>query len=148
VLSTTDGADRPASAGVTYGATNSGATLYVMTRRHLQKARNVVANQRVSLVIPLARRLLWFVPPATIQLTGRAAVIDWTDSDAVSVFSNFWLGREILSSYRRLHALGENRIAFLRIELDPVIHTYMVDTPVWRVRNHMEAGASTVIRFE
>lgn len=146
VLATSDPAGRPASAGITYGVSGSGSAIYVMTRRHLQKARNVVANPRVSLVIPTPRRLLWWVPPGTIQLTGRAEVIDWTDQDATRVFSEFWLGRHIVDSYRGLHARGDSRIAFLRIELDPVIHTYMIGTSAWQVRNNMGAGASTVIR--
>ncbi|WP_235435867.1 pyridoxamine 5'-phosphate oxidase family protein [Mycobacterium sp. EPa45] len=146
VLATSDAAGRPASAGITYGVSNSGTTMYLMTRRHLQKARNIVANPRVSLVVPTPRRLLWFVPPATMQLTGHARVIDWTDQEGTRIFSEFWLGRRILDSYRSLHVRGESRIAFLRIELEPVIHTYMVGTSVWRVRTNMEAGASTVIR--
>jgi hypothetical protein len=46
--------------------------LYVMTRRHLKKARNIAQSPRVALVVPLPRRFLQFVPPATIQLRGRA----------------------------------------------------------------------------
>ncbi|WP_254426374.1 pyridoxamine 5'-phosphate oxidase family protein [Mycolicibacterium sp.] len=146
VLSTSSPTGQPASAGITYGVSDSDSTIYVMTRRHLQKARNIAANPHVSLVIPTPRRLLWFVPPATIQLTGHAEIISWTDQEGTRVFSQFWLGRQILDNYRSLHARGDTRIAFLRIELDPSIHTYMIDTPVWRVRNNMEAGASTVIR--
>lgn len=51
--------------------------IYVMTRRHLRKARNIAHNARVSLVIPLTRRILWFLPPPTIQLQGHAELLDW-----------------------------------------------------------------------
>jgi general stress protein 26 len=145
VLSTTD-TTGPASAGITFGVSGSGTTIYVMTRRHLQKTRNIIANPRVSLVIPRPRRMLWLIPPATIQLSGHADVLDWADDEGLQVFSQFLLGRQILRSYRNLYARGESRICFLRITIDPVMHTYMVGTPVWRVRKNMEAGASTVIR--
>src|SRR3974390_1177565 len=79
ILSTSDTAGAPASAGITYGVSGSGTTIYVMTRRHLQKTRNIVANPRVSLVIFLPRRLLWLIPPATIQLSGHADVLDLAD---------------------------------------------------------------------
>ncbi|MBI3691894.1 MAG: pyridoxamine 5'-phosphate oxidase family protein, partial [Mycolicibacterium aromaticivorans] len=96
VLSTTDLVGTPASAGVSYGISESGAVIYVMTRRHLQKARNIAANPQVSLVVPLARRLLWFLPPPTIQLRGYAELVDWTDEQATAAFRRFWLGRRIL----------------------------------------------------
>ena len=97
-----------------------------MTRRHLQKARNIAANPAVSLVVPLMRRLLWFLPPPTIQLRGRAEILDWTDEDGTDVFSHFWMGRRILEAYRASHRRGETRICFLRITPDPVVNTYMV----------------------
>lgn len=123
VLSTTDTTGSPASAGITYGVSDSGTTIYVMTRRHLQKARNIAVNPRVSVVIPRSRRMLWFVPPATIQLCGNADILDWRDPHGVCAFSRFWLGRQILRSYLSLYRRGDNRICFLRITVDPVIHT-------------------------
>lgn len=44
VLSTSDTAGRPASAGVTYGLTQTGNAMYVMIRRHLLKASNIAAD--------------------------------------------------------------------------------------------------------
>lgn len=150
VLSTADSAGRPASAGITYATSQSASVLYVMTRRHLQKARNITSNPHVSLVVPLPRLLLRPVPPATIQLRGRAEILDWTDSEGQALFAGFWLGRQIITSYRRLHDRGESRICFLRIECDPVIHTYLLGTSrfgtVLRVRSDMEAGAATITR--
>jgi len=99
VLSTSDTAGHPASAGVTYGLTQSGEVMYVMTRRHLQKARNIAVNAAVSLVIPVPRRLMWPVPPATLQLHGHATIIDWTNAEAREVFSGFLLGRQIIKTY-------------------------------------------------
>lgn len=145
VLSTSDTRGNPASAGVTYGLTSSASVMYVMTRRHLQKARNIAANPAVSLVVPVPRRVLP-APPATIQLRGQAQIVDWTYAEGRDTFARFWLGRHIVRSYRKLHERGDNRICFLRIELDPVIRTYLVAAPIWRVRTHMEAGSATVVR--
>lgn len=46
VLATSDEASKPHSAGVNYGVSGLGRelVLYVMTRRHLRKARNVAQN--------------------------------------------------------------------------------------------------------
>ncbi|MCV7346076.1 pyridoxamine 5'-phosphate oxidase family protein [Mycolicibacterium rhodesiae] len=146
VLSTSDTTGTTASAGVTYNLGRSGATIYVMTRRHLQKARNIAVNPEVSMVIPIPRKLLWGLPPATIQLRGHAKVVDSADIEARGVFSGFWLGRQILTSYEQLRNQGETRICFLRIDLDPLIRTYMVGTPMWQTRSRMEAGSATVVR--
>lgn len=116
VLSTVGDAVVSHSAGMSYGVSGPGDALaiYVMTRKHLLKARNIARNPRVSLVIPVVRRFLWFLPPATIQLHGRAEILDWTDEAGTRVFENFWMGRRILAAYRESHRRGETRICFLK----------------------------------
>lgn len=143
ILSTVDQHGQPQSAGVNYGVSARGdeVALYVMTRRHLKKARNIAHNPQVSLVVPLQRRILRFVPPATIQLRGRAEILDWTDADGTNVFRGFWMGRQILSSYEKSRRRGETRVCFLRITLDPVIRTYGVGYSIWSIRRHMEGAA-------
>ncbi len=147
VLSTVGDDGRPYSAGVNYGVSRPGSDLaiYVMTRRHLQKARNIARNPNVALVAPLTRRLLWFLPPPTIQLHGRAEILDWTDAEGTRIFRRFWVGRRILAAYQEAHRRGERRICFVKITPDPVIATYMLGVSVWELRRHMEAGAATVI---
>lgn len=146
VLATADLTGRPAAAGITYCLAPSGAVIYVMTRRHLQKARNIAVNPAVSLVVPVPRVLLPPLPPGTIQLRGQAAIVDRNHAEGRAVFAGFWLGRQIVKSYERLRRQGDSRICFLRIEVDPVIHTYMVGTSVLRVRSRMDAGSATVTR--
>lgn len=145
VLSTSDTDGHPASAGVTYGL-----TLRFGHVRHDPTAPTKSAQHRRQcgclLVIPVPRKLLWPIPPATIQLRGSASIRDWTDTEGTQVFSSFLLGRQILTSYRELRDRGESRICFLRIELDPVIHTYLLDTPIWRARRNMESGSARAIR--
>ena len=58
----------------------------------------------------------------------------------------FLLGRQIINSYQELHRRGESRICFLRIDLEPVIRTYLVGTSIWRARRSMESGSATAIR--
>jgi Pyridoxamine 5'-phosphate oxidase len=116
VLSTVADVGTSHSAGVTYGVSRPGCTftLYVMTRRHLPKARDVERNPNVSVVVPVMRRLLWFLPPPCIQLRGRAEILDWTDAQGRDVFASFWMGRRILEMYRQSHRRGETRICFSR----------------------------------
>jgi general stress protein 26 len=147
VLSTSNKGGRPHSAGVNYGVSEPGRDLviYVMTRRHLQKARNIAQNPQVSLVVTLTRRLLWFLPPPTIQLHGRAEIRDWTDPEGRQIFRRIWIGRRILAAYQESYRRGETRICFLRITPDPVIHTYMVGSSLWELRRRMESGAARVV---
>ncbi len=147
VLSTVGAAGQPSSAGVSYGVSPSDQelTFYVMTRRRLQKARNIAQNPWVSLVVPVRRRLLWFLPPATIQVRGRAEILEATDEEGRAVFKRFWLGRRILKSYRAMERRGETRICFLKITPDPVVRSYMVGANVLSLMRHMEAGAGKVI---
>lgn len=146
VLSTVDQAGAPDSAGVNYGVSGPGRqlSLYVMTRRHLKKARNISRNPRVSLVVPLPRRILQFVPPATIQLRGRAEILDWTDPEGTDVFRRFWMGKRILAAYEESRRQGETRVCFLKITLDPVARTYAVGYSAWDLRRQMEGAAATI----
>ncbi len=147
VLSTNDERGMPHSAGVNYGITRQGSDLviYVMTRRHLRKARNIAQNPNVSLVVPLTHRILWFLPPPTIQLHGHAEILDWSDHQGTQVFTRFWIGRRILKGYQDFQRRGETRICFLKITPDPVIRTYMVGASILQIRRRMESGVAKVI---
>jgi general stress protein 26 len=147
VLSTVDNERQPHAVGVNYGVSRPGqdVVIYVMTRTHLRKARNIAQNPNVSLVVPLTRRLLWFLPPPVIQLHGRAEIVDWTDEEGTDVFKRFWMGRRILEAYQRSHRQGERRICFLRITPDPVVQTYLVGRSIWQLKERMESGAGTVL---
>jgi general stress protein 26 len=146
VLSTVGRDGAPHSAGVSYGSTRSGDafTIYVMTRRHLLKARNIHSDPRVSMVIPIPRPVLSFLPPATIQLHGRAELLDWDDAAGTSVFEKFWMGRRILQGYRRAREEGETRVCFVKIIPYPQVRTYMVGYRIWELRRNMEVGSAGV----
>jgi hypothetical protein len=147
VLSAVGNERTPHAAGVNYGVSRPGRgfVIYVMTRTHLQKARNIAQNPNVSLVVPLTRRLLGFLPPPTIQSHGRAEIVDWTDEEGTDVFRRFWMGRRILEAYQASHRRGETRICFVKIRPDPVVCTYMVGYSIWQLRSRMESGAVKVV---
>lgn len=146
VLSTAGRDGSPHSAGVSYGSTHAGDafTLYVMTRRHLLKARNIESDPRVSIVIPVPRPVLSLLPPATIQLHGRAELLDWDDAGGTAVFEKFWMGRRILEGYRRAREHGESRVCFVKIVPEPQVRTYMVGYQIWELRRNMETGSAKV----
>lgn len=146
VLSTVGRDGAPHSAGVSYGTTPPGDhfALYVMTRRHLLKARNIASDPRISMVIPIPRPVLTFLPPATIQLHGRAELLNWDDAAGTGVFEKFWMGRRILQGYRQAREHGETRVCFVKIIPDPKVHTYMVGSRIWQLRRNMEAGSGNV----
>jgi hypothetical protein len=146
VLSTVDESGAPDAAGVNYGVSAPGRplALYVMTRRHLKKARDIAGNPAVSLVVPLPRRLFRFVPPATIQLRGRAEILVWDDPEGTAVFRRFWMGRRILDAYAKARRRGETRVCFIRITLEPEARTYAVGYSVFELRRNMEAAAAAV----
>ena len=124
---------------------NGEITLYVMTRAHLQKARDIESDPRVALVVPIGRRVAWFVPPATIQLRGRAEIIDGADEVGTGVFRGFWIGRRIFKAYEQWRRQGETRICFLKITPDSDVRTYMVGSKLWDLSRGMEAGAGRVV---
>ena len=146
-LATTGSDGRPHSAGVSYAVSPIGTevVLYVMTRTHLPKTQDIARESSVAMVVPIHRRLLQFLPPATMQLRGKAQILDGREADGTDAFEHFWLGRRILAAYRASAAQGESRICFLRITPEPIIRTYMLGTPIWELGGRMESGAANVI---
>lgn len=117
-----------------------------MTRRSLRKARNIVENPNVSFVVPLTRRLLWFLPPPCIQFQGRADLLDRDDPGGkrVATFRSFAMGRRILSMYEEMAARGESGVCFVRITPAPTLSTYMVGHSIWDLMRRMETGIERV----
>jgi len=116
-----------------------------MTRAHLQRARDIADNPNVAVVVPVTRRFAWFIPAATIQLRGRAQLVDGTDEAGTRVFRGFWMVRRILHGYSAARRRGETPICFLKITLDPVVRTYMLGVRVWQLRQRMEEGAGKAV---
>lgn len=132
---------------MTYGTAYAGRNLvlYVMTRRHLRKAPDISRDPRVALVVPIEHRVLRFLPPATIQLHGRAENLGLDGRPGTDVFRGFWLRRRILAAYQAAQRRGDTRICFLEIVVDPVISTYMVGVSAWELRRRIEWGATRML---
>jgi nitroimidazol reductase NimA-like FMN-containing flavoprotein (pyridoxamine 5'-phosphate oxidase superfamily) len=146
VLGTVTPDGHPHSVGVVYGVSLRGRPfrLYVMTRRSLRKTRNVLENPHVSFVVPLTRRLLWFVPPPCVQFQGQAEVLERDDPDGVETFQSFAMGRRILSMYEDMARRIEAGVCFLRITPDLQLSTYMVGHSIWELMRRMETGIERV----
>jgi hypothetical protein len=71
------GSQRPHAAGVIYAAVDG--ALYVSTLRSSRKARNIAANPRVAVTVPVRR--LPFGPPATVQFQGTAEILAVDDPE-------------------------------------------------------------------
>jgi len=100
VLSTVSEKGRPYAAGINYGVSLPGAPfgIYLMTRRHLKKVRNIIENPNVSLVVAITRRLLWFLPPPTIDVQGTAEKLDWKDEVGTRTFETLRSWKQELPS--------------------------------------------------
>ena len=144
VLSTADENGRPHAVGVEYGVSPKGDAIYVMTRQQLKKVRNISVNSHVAVTVPLTRRLLWFLPPASIQFQGTAEILDQTDEEGIRTFNRFFMGRRILRMYEEFARRGETRVCFIRIVPDSEISTYMVHQSIWEMARRMEAGIRKV----
>ena len=144
VLSTIDDQGMPRAVGIEYGVAPNGGAIYVMTRRHLKKARNIAGNPHVALAVPLTRRLLQFLPPPSIQFQATAEIVDQTNDEGRRTFETFFMGRRILKMYDEFARRGETRICFVRIVPGPEISTYMVGHSIWELSRRMEVGIGKV----
>ena len=146
VLTTVGDDGRPDSVAVNYGVSLAGAPfgIYVMTRRHLKKARNIASSPNVSFLVPLTRRLLWFLPPPSLRFQGHAEILDGRDPGGIRTFQSFFMGRQILKKYEEASRRGETRVCFLKITPDHEVSTYMVGYPLWEMSKRMESGTMKV----
>jgi uncharacterized protein YhbP (UPF0306 family) len=144
VLSTADESGRPHAVGVEYGVSPKGDSIYVMTRRQLKKVRNISANSHVAVTVPLTRRLLWFLPPPSIQFQGMAEILDQTDEEGIRTFNSFFMGRRILRMYEEFARRGETRVCFIRIVPAAEMSTYMVGHSIFELMRRMEVGIGKV----
>lgn len=146
VISTVTKDGRCHSTGITYAVSliEGPLEIYVMSRRKNRKVRNIMANPNVSVVVPLTRRLLTFLPPPCIQFQGKAEILDWKDEAGVRTFKVSYVNRTILGMYEKLYQRGERGICFLRITPDKVIFTYGLGYSIWELRQSMGKGLAKV----
>ncbi len=136
VLSTVSPAGFPHAAGVGYASVDT--TLYVNTERSSRKARNVAADDRVAVVIPVRR--LPVGPPFTMQFQGRATVLSMDDPEIADL-----VAAEALRSITSHGELDEPDGCFLRIVPSLRIHTYGIGVSAIAVaRDPLHVGAGSV----
>jgi len=131
-LATASTAGRPHVAGVLVDVV--GDVLYVNTRRASRKARNVLANPRVAVVIPIRR--LPVGPPSTVQFQAEASVLDLDDPEIQRLVTEGHLGS--------ITGHGELDMAdgcFLRILIPDRLVTYGLGMSLRRfITDPMNAG--------
>lgn len=136
VLSTVSPAGFPHAAGIAYQAVDT--TLYVSTIGASRKARNVAADERVALVIPVRR--LPVGPPFTVQLQARATVLGADDPEITALVERGQLGK--ITAHGELE---EPDGCFLRIVPNGPIHTYGIGVSALAVaRDPLHVGARSV----
>ena len=135
-VSTVSDAGFPHAAGVIY--VPIGDELYIHTMRSSRKARNVAANPRVGVVIPV--RKLPVGPPFTVQFQARADVLAMDDP---AIAAHVEAGR--LKKITSHGELEEPDGCFLRIRPTGTVHTYGIGVSALAVaKDPLHAGARSV----
>ena len=136
VLSTVSPAGHPHAAGVSYCTV--GERLYVNTHRDSRKARNIAADERVGVVIPVRR--LPVGPPFNVQFQGTATLLAQDDPEITALLAADEL-RRIVSHGE----LDEPDGCFLRIEPTRRIHTYGIGVRIVAVaRDPLHTGPRSI----
>lgn len=115
MLSSVSAAGFPHAAGVAYVPVDD--DLYVHTMRSSRKARNIAADDRVGVVIPV--RKLPVGPPFTVQFQGRADIVAM-DSPTIRPLLDAGTLKKI-TSHGELDAADG---CFVRIRTTGTVHTY------------------------
>jgi hypothetical protein len=140
VLATASPSGRPHAAGVSYQL--AAGHLWVSTLRSSRKARNVAARPEVGLTIPVRR--LPLIPPATVQLQGRAQIVGLDDPHLRRLAE--------AGSLDAVTGHGELELAdgcFLRIALPERVPSYALGMSLWRLlRDPLNADRVALVDWE
>ena len=109
------GAGFPHAAGVIY--VPIGDELWLHTMRSSRKARNVAADDRVAVVVPI--RKLPVGPPFTVQFQGRADIIEMDDPEATPHIES-----KALKAITSHGELDTEDGCFIRIRPTGIVHSY------------------------
>lgn len=126
-IATTSSEGRPHSAGVLYDLV--GRSLYVSTDLSSRKARNIAANPRVALVIPVRR--LPVGPPGLVHFQSTADIVARDDP--------YLLGLAADGKLRSVTGHGEldrPDVCFLHIGLPARLRTYAIGMSLLQVIRH------------
>ncbi|MFX1388292.1 MAG: pyridoxamine 5'-phosphate oxidase family protein [Promethearchaeota archaeon] len=90
VLGTVDDKNVPHSSVVVYQS--DGNVIYCMTGKNTLKARNIRANNKVSITLPFRKSFLHKIlpaPPAELHFTAEAEIKPFDDEEARKIFSKY-----------------------------------------------------------
>mgnify|MGYP003525955765 CR=1 FL=1 len=136
VLSSVSSAGFAHAAGVVYDSIDT--TIFVHTMRTSRKARNIAANSRVGLVIPVRR--LPVGPPFTVQFQAHAELLAMDHPEITTL-----LERKSLKTISGHGALDEPDGCFNRIVPNGLVHTYGIGvSTIDLVRDPLHTGARSV----
>lgn len=136
VVSTVSSAGYPHAAGVLYA--NDGLTLYVSTLRSSRKGRNVAANGRAAVVIPV--RKVPVGPAFEVHFQAAATVLSVDEPRTVDL-----LRRGVLAPITGHGELDEPEICFIELRPTGRVHSYGIGAPLLRVaRDPLHVGAGMI----
>lgn len=134
VLATTS-AERPHAAGVIYSDVDG--KLYASTGMDSRKARNIAANSRVFVTIPVHR--MPFAPPSAIQFAGTGEVLPLDDPEILRLAAE--------NKIKKITGHGEFELpggCFLKITPGRRILTYGIGMSLWHLYRHPLDAAGVV----
>ncbi|MEL6893190.1 MAG: pyridoxamine 5'-phosphate oxidase family protein [Actinomycetota bacterium] len=143
MLATSSPAGFPHAAGVALDgvADDERVCIYVHMMRTSRKARNIAADGRVAMTVPV--RKLPIGPPFTIQFQGRAELVDM-DSSEIAVL----LERGELDHISGHGALDEPDGVFARVVPTGRVHTYGIGVSALALaRDPLHVGARSIERL-
>ena len=133
IVSTVSAAGHPHAAGVVYA--NDGLDLYVSTLRSSRKGRNVAANGRAAVVVPV--RKLPIGPAFEVHFQAAATVFAVDDVTILEL-----AGRGVLDDITKHGELDEPDSCIVRLRPTGRIHTYGIGVSVVAVaRDPLHVGA-------
>jgi len=123
-IATSSSAHYPHVAGVLYAFV--GDDLYVAMHDDSAKARNLAANHRVAICVPV--RKIPFGPPFAIQFQGRATIFSATDPEIVTL-----LETGALKKITAAIDLTDPHNCFVRISPNRRVSSYGLGVPLLQV---------------
>ncbi|MDY7102617.1 MAG: pyridoxamine 5'-phosphate oxidase family protein [Actinomycetota bacterium] len=132
VIATASEANRPHVAGVLYAEVDG--DLYISTMLDSRKAKNLLANPRVSVTVPIRR--IPFGPPSNVQYATTAEVLDLDHPD---VRRHAEAGRlKAITGHGELELDGG---CFIRLAAPKVANTYGIGMSLLKlIRDPLSAG--------
>ena len=135
-MSTVSAAGYPHAAGVLFA--NDGLDLYVNTQRSSRKARNVAANGRAAVVVPV--RKFPVGPAFEVHFQASAVVLAADDPRIVELAE-----RGVLKAITGHGELDDPDTCFLGLRPTGRIHSYGIGAPILGVaRDPLHVGAGMV----